>query len=207
LAAGVNVERFMREIMLAATLQHPCIVPLLSAGDMDGIPYYTMPLIEGPSLRQRLEEGRLSRSETMKVLRDIASALDAAHRRGVVHRDVKPENILLSGDYAMVTDFGIAKALVAAAEIGNSESEHRNQLTDHGLVLGTPMYMAPEQIAGDESVDHLRTSTHGASWPLYSPAKCRPRGAVAGPPDRAHGSGRACWPSECRTLLQRLHLS
>ena len=77
LAAGVNIERFTREIALAATLQHPCIVPLLSAGEMDGIPYYTMPLIEGPSLRQRLQSGRLSRSEAMKVLRDIASALDA----------------------------------------------------------------------------------------------------------------------------------
>ena len=112
LAGAVNVNRFTREIALAATLQHPCIVPVLSAGDMDGVPYYTMPLVEGPSLRQRLRDGRLSPGEAMKVLRDVASALDAAHRRGVVHRDVKPENVLLSGDYAMVTDFGIAKALV-----------------------------------------------------------------------------------------------
>jgi eukaryotic-like serine/threonine-protein kinase len=153
LAGAVNMDRFTREIALAATLQHPCIVPVLSAGDMDGAPYYTMPLVDGPSLRQRLRDGRLSSAEAIKVLRDVASALDAAHRRGVVHRDVKPENVLLSGDYAMVTDFGIAKALVAAA-VENRESGHGESITERGLSVGTPGYMAPEQVAGDETIDH-----------------------------------------------------
>jgi len=153
LAGDVNVERFAREIALAATLQHPCIVPLLTAGDVDGAPYYTMPLVEGPSLRQRLRDGGLSPVEALKVLRDVASALDAAHRRGIVHRDIKPENVLLSGDYAMVTDFGIAKALVLAAATESTDSGRDDRLTERGMTLGTPAYMAPEQIAGDD-VDH-----------------------------------------------------
>src|SRR5262249_37562760 len=115
LSNGVNVDRFMREIELAATLQHPCIVPVLAAGEMDGLPYYTMPLVDGRTLRQRMAEGTLTDLEAIKMLRDLASALGAAHERAVVHRDVKPENVLISGDYALVTDFGIAKALAAAA--------------------------------------------------------------------------------------------
>src|SRR5678815_1269551 len=141
LAGDVNVERFAREIALAATLQHPCIVPLLTAGDVDGAPYYTMPLVEGPSLRQRLRDGGLSPVEALKVLRDVASALDAAHRRGIVHRDIKPENVLLSGDYAMVTDFGIAKALVLAAATESTDSGRDDRLTERGMTLGTPAYM------------------------------------------------------------------
>jgi serine/threonine-protein kinase len=115
LAAGVSAERFTREIKLAAGLQQANIVPLHSAGETDGLPYYTMPFVDGPSLRLRLERhGALPVGEAVSVLRDVTRALAYAHDHGVVHRDIKPENILLSGDAAVVTDFGIAKALAAS---------------------------------------------------------------------------------------------
>ena len=148
LAATVNVERFRREIQLAARLQHPHIVPVLSSGVSDGLPFYTMPFIEGESLRARLSRaGKLDVDEATKILRDVLAALSYAHQHGVVHRDIKPENILLTGPFAVVTDFGVAKALSASTTGGAS-------ITTVGVVLGTPAYMAPEQAAGDPATDH-----------------------------------------------------
>jgi len=147
LAGGVSADRFNREIQLAARLQHPNIVPLLSAGESAGVPYYTMPLVEGESLRATLQRaGELPVKQAVAILRDVARALDYAHAHGVAHRDIKPDNVLLSGDYAVVTDFGVAKALMAA----RSGTE---TLTGLGVAIGTPAYMSPEQAAGDTS-DH-----------------------------------------------------
>src|ERR1043166_2003333 len=114
LGAGVNVDRFKREIQLAANLQHPHIVPVLTAGELGGVPYYTMPFIEGESLRARIERGPMPIPEAVSMLRDVARALAYAHEHGVVHRDIKPDNVLVSGGSATVADFGIAKALAAA---------------------------------------------------------------------------------------------
>jgi serine/threonine-protein kinase len=148
-AAQVSLERFKREILLAAKLQHPHIVPLLSAGVSDGLPYFTMPFVEGESLRVRLaRHGELPVNDAIRILREIASALAYAHEHGIVHRDIKPDNVLLSGGSAMVTDFGVAKALSASsnAELGGG--------TSIGVALGTPAYMAPEQATADPAIDH-----------------------------------------------------
>jgi len=116
LAASVNVERFRREIALAARLQHAHIVPLLTAGEANGLPYFTMPFIDGESLRSTLEHtGELPIVTAVRYLREVASALAYAHANGVVHRDIKPDNVLIAGGAAIVTDFGVAKALSAAA--------------------------------------------------------------------------------------------
>jgi Tol biopolymer transport system component len=149
--AQVAIDRFKREIRVAASLQHPHIVPLLSAGDVDGLPYFTMPFVKGESLRERLmKSGELSVKETLHILRDVASALAYAHGEGIVHRDIKPDNILLSGGVAVVTDFGVAKAVDLAA----TEDGTRSSLTSLGVALGTPAYMAPEQASADPHVDH-----------------------------------------------------
>jgi serine/threonine-protein kinase len=149
LASGVSADRFRQEIRLAARLQHPHSVTLLSAGEAAGLLYYTMPFVEGESLRARLARaGELPLREATRLLRDVASALAYAHERGLVHRDIKPDNVLISGDEGLVTDFGVAKALSAAA------AGHDSGLTSLGVALGTPAYMAPEQGAADPHVDH-----------------------------------------------------
>jgi serine/threonine-protein kinase len=150
LAAGVNVERFRREILLAAQLQHPHIVPLLSAGEAGGLPYFIMPFVAGESLRARMtREGELPIAETVRVLRDVVSALAYAHSCGVVHRDVKPDNVLISGGVAVVTDFGVAKAVSASTDPGSHTG-----ITSLGVALGTPTYMAPEQATANPQIDH-----------------------------------------------------
>ncbi len=148
-AAQVSLERFKREILLAARLQHPHIVPLLTAGESNGLPYFTMPFVDGESLRVRLaRQGEFPVNHAIRMLREIASALAYAHEHGIVHRDIKPDNVLLSGGSAMVTDFGVAKALSASTTAGHGST------TSHGVALGTPAYMSPEQASADPSVDH-----------------------------------------------------
>jgi len=147
LGAGVNRERFRREIMLAAQLQHPHIVPVLNAGEHDELLWYTMPFVEGVSLRDSLAHvGKFSPRTVTRVLHDVLDALAYAHRRGVIHRDIKPGNILHHGAHSLVTDFGVAKAL--------SASLPHSGTTSVGIAIGTPAYMAPEQLAADPSADH-----------------------------------------------------
>jgi eukaryotic-like serine/threonine-protein kinase len=154
LAAGISVTRFRREIAIAARLQHPNIVTVLTAGEADGLPYFTMPFVRGESLRTLLERGeRIEARRAIRILRDVACALARAHEEGVVHRDIKPANILLSGGAAMVTDFGVAKALSSSRD----PDEHRDgdsTLTVTGTSLGTPDYISPEQATADPAMDH-----------------------------------------------------
>ncbi len=160
LASGVSVQRFAREVHAAATLQSPHIVPVLRAGHThDEIPYYIMPFVRGETLRARLARGRIPYAEAVQLLGDVAKALAAAHEADMVHRDIKPDNILLSGDSASVMDFGIAHAIHAArVESGDP------MLTRLGTSLGTPGYMAPEQACGD-AID-ARTDVY--SWGIVA---------------------------------------
>ncbi len=147
-AGTMSAERFALEIRAAATVQHANIVPLLTTGTTGGVPWFSMPYIDGESLRVRLQRGPMSPTEAVPILRDVARALDAAHQHGIVHRDIKPENILLSGGVALVTDFGVARALRDAVA---PETAFR---TSQGTAMGTPAYMAPEQATADPALDH-----------------------------------------------------
>jgi serine/threonine protein kinase len=157
LSATVGHERFLREITLAASLQHPHILPLYDSGDANGLLYYVMPLVDGPSLRARIARDRqLPVDEAIRIATQVAGALEYAHGRGVVHRDIKPENILLDGENALVADFGIAKTLDAAGEA----------LTATGIAIGTPAYMSPEQSSGERAIDG-RTDTYALACVVY----------------------------------------
>ncbi len=153
LALAIGIERFFREIEVAARLQHPHILPLLDSGILDerngepgGRPYYVMPFVEGESLRDRLRRGELPVEDAVRILTEVVDALAYAHGHGVVHRDIKPDNVLLSGRHALVMDFGVAKAV--------SDSATHGKITETGMLLGTPVYMAPEQAMADPNLDH-----------------------------------------------------
>jgi eukaryotic-like serine/threonine-protein kinase len=146
LAAALGTERFLREIEIAAKLTHPHILPLHDSGEADGFLYYVMPYVDGESLRQRLARDKQPPlPDATRILKEVVDALAYAHANGVVHRDIKPDNVMLSGRHALVADFGIAKAL--------SEVNAPQQLTSFGVAIGTPQYMAPEQAAGDADID------------------------------------------------------
>lgn len=159
LGASVGSARFLREIEIAAQLQHPNILPLLDSGEADGLLYYVMPFVEGQSLRQRLEHEReLPIGEAVRILTELVDALAYAHGRGVVHRDIKPDNIMLSGRHALITDFGVARAL--------REAKGNSLITTMGVALGTPAYMSPEQATADPNVDH-RADIYAAGIVAY----------------------------------------
>jgi tetratricopeptide (TPR) repeat protein len=164
LAAYLGAERFLREIHIAAQLNHPHIIPLHDSGDADGLLFYVMPYVEGDSVRQRLgRQGPLPIEEAVTIASEVADGLAYAHELGVVHRDIKPENILRSHGHAAIADFGIARAVAGAG----------TTITTAGMSLGTPTYMSPEQGAGDPALDH-RTDIYSLGCVLYEMLTGRP---------------------------------
>ena len=146
LTAAMGTDRFPREIHIIAQLQHPHILPLYDSGEVQGFLYYVMPYVEGESLRAKLARtGPLPINEAVRLLHEITDALAYAHARGIVHRDIKPDNVMISGRHAAVTDFGVAKAVSASAG---------DKLTTVGIAVGTPQYMAPEQAMAEPNIDH-----------------------------------------------------
>ena len=147
LLVSVAADRFLREIKLASRLSHPHIARLLDSGERDWLVYYVMDFVDGQTLRERLDSSRqLSIAETLRIASDLLDALDHAHRQGIIHRDVKPANVVLSGQGAILLDFGIARAVVASGS---------DQLTRSGIAVGTSTYMSPEQITAVTDIDHL----------------------------------------------------
>ena len=174
IAAAMGAERFLAEINVTANLQHPNLVPLFDSGDADGLLFYVMPFVEGESLRARLtRDGQLPIDEAVQLTREIADALAHAHKLGIVHRDIKPENILLAGGHALVTDFGIARAVRAAGG---------QRITEVGLALGTPPYMSPEQAMAEAELDG-RSDLYSLAIVLYE--------MLAGEPPYAGSNARA----------------
>ncbi len=155
-ASALGQDRFRREIRIAANLAHPHILPLHDSGEVDGLVYYVMPYVRGESLRQRLDrEHQLPLEEALRITRDVADALGHAHDHGIIHRDIKPENVLLSGSDALVADFGIARPVTAAGH-----------LTESGVAIGTPAYMSPEQLNGQQDLD-ARTDVYALGCVLH----------------------------------------
>jgi len=202
LAAGVGTERFLREVRIAAALQHPHILPVHDSGEAVGQLYYVMPYVEGETLRARLDrDGPLPVDESVRLAREVLDALGYAHRHNVVHRDIKPENILLSDGHALVADFGIAKALVTAGD---------QRLTETGWSMGTPPYMSPEQI-GAGAVDG-RSDLYGLGCVLqemltgstpFTGATPQELFAkhVRDPPPPLRPGGREAWSADCRLAM------
>jgi serine/threonine-protein kinase len=158
LAAAVGGQRFLQEIETVASLSHPHILMLIDSGEADGLLYYVMPYAEGESLRRRLDrERQLPVDEAVRIAVEVADGLDYAHRHGIVHRDIKPGNILLSEYHALIADFGIARAIEAAGE---------KRITSTGLGVGTPLYASPEQATGEETLDR-RTDLYSLACVLY----------------------------------------
>ena len=158
LAPAIGTDRFLLEIQIVANLTHPHILPLYDSGEADGFLYYVMPYVEGETLRNRLNrERQLPIDDAKKITREVADALSYAHEHDVLHRDIKPENILIQSGHAVVSDFGIAKAI---AEAGG------DTLTQTGVVVGTPVYMSPEQASGDREIDE-RSEIYSVTCVLY----------------------------------------